>query len=123
MHEILFRGKRRDTGRWEQGFYLCLHQTDEDDLHIIVDEHGEYNPIDPHTLGQFTGFTDQQGEKIFEGDILLHEHELYTMGFIEKYGRYAPTKPKCVFAWFDIASARISGNVHDDKGLVGGEGA
>ena len=47
----VFRGKRKDSGEWVQGNYLCLHQSDDTDLHIIVDEHGIYNPIEPETVG------------------------------------------------------------------------
>lgn len=50
MNKITFTGKRKDNGNIISGYYLCLHQTDDADLHIIVDEHGEYNPIDPESL-------------------------------------------------------------------------
>lgn len=34
----VFRGKHKDKEEWVQGNYLCLHQPDDTDLHIIVDE-------------------------------------------------------------------------------------
>ncbi|EGC02199.1 hypothetical protein [Ruminococcus albus] len=50
MNKITFTGNRKDNGNTVSGYYLCLHQTDDTDLHIIVDEHGEYHPVDPKTL-------------------------------------------------------------------------
>lgn len=59
----VFRGKRNDNGNWAEGYYLCLHQDTDTDLHIIVDEHGEYNPVDPETVGEFAGLTDKNGKR------------------------------------------------------------
>ena len=63
MREILFRGKRTDNGKWTEGFLVDL-------CHI-----GNWvlcEPIHPETVGQFTGLTDKNGRKIFEGDILRY---------------------------------------------------
>ena len=37
MNKITFTGKRKDNGNIISGYYLCLHQTDDADLHIIVE--------------------------------------------------------------------------------------
>lgn len=92
MREILFRGMREDNGEWIYGDLLQDRDLGEmmiEHFDYYIDENGrqrdycQYEVI-PKTVGQYTGLTDSEGNKIFEGDVIKYADKWSYNCYIEQ---------------------------------------
>ena len=136
----LYRGKRIDNDEWAIGnllvfpdltSYICC--PDADDSETL----NKY-PVDPETVGEYTGLTDKNGKKIFEGDIcdfsiLGTDHTTVeisikhgAVGFDPvNYAEVAPEDRRWCSFWRDDEETLwnteyfcVIGNIHDNPELL-----
>ncbi len=139
MREILFRGKRIEDGQWVEGhyhfanWYLPPSMEIVDRTHYILQiGHGDADNIDPETVGQFTGLTDKNGKKIFEGDICrfrewnkgemcwigkVHfEHQQFMISGVPN--KECETMFELCMSRFIPENIEVIGNIHDNPELL-----
>ena len=138
MREILFRGKRTDNGEWVEG-YLCKkyspmmlpHDRDaimyktEYDVRMWKPDYMTAEVI-PETIGQYTGLTDKNGKRIFEGDVVeltfksggqyKGEVVFHNGGFCVEISNTFVCLQKAPVYDFEYL-----GNIHDNPELLKGE--
>ncbi|MDD4495035.1 MAG: YopX family protein [Eubacteriales bacterium] len=115
--EILFRGKS-PKGHWIYGMPSY-------DLKYIFND-GNYDSYDqfeiiPETIGQFTGLTDKNGVKIFEGDVfkLGVEKEVFEVRFEHGcYMAFCNGKQYGLIGELQMCFINIIGNIHDNPELI-----
>ena len=146
MREILFRGKAI-TGKWIYGYYEKYNGGSYINLQTDRLNSGgypirEFIEVIPETVGQYTGLTNRNGKKIFEGDIVKEEYEVFVSARAKEkrvkigYVEYESNSLCCgyyAYFWNDKEKWRgnfaihcgceVIGNIHDNPELLkGGEG-
>ena len=114
--EILFRGKRKDNGKWIQGYLFCIW---EKSYILWGTTNGIPNmvEVDPETIGQWTGLVDKNGVKIFEGDIVNvrteRDRKVCVIEFDEYHRFVAITPSRLVYPLSNGYKWEVIGNIHD----------
>lgn len=132
--EILFRGKRIYDNMWiygnlvvdksgyphivEQGFFH------EDGHHLVYDDDTD-KPVFffEKSIGQYTGFKDRNGKRIFEGDIIKARQafcgELLCRGVVEYRNlRWEVPEDDFVVEESSLIEYEVIGNIHDNPEMV-----
>ena len=127
MRDILFRGKRLDNGAWVYGSLLQVECEDGSIVTAIFDrkDSGGDAEVHPSTVGQYTGLTDKNGERIFEGDVLTVDGEdgFFVLEFQEDTARFVMYGDSIVvdFDNFWSYEVEVMGNIHDNPELLEGD--
>lgn len=146
MREILFRGKRIDDGEWVVGLFIKdfeIYGHKDEHSYIVTHKHPSgcfgndiYFEVIPETVGQYTGLTDKNGTKIFEGDIcrfrewskgdmcwvgkVHYEHQQFVIS--GNPNKECESEFLLVMSRFIPENIEIIGNIHDNPELMkGGE--
>ncbi len=121
MREILFRGKPKNLKdyKWVHG-QLLYHQ---DNISKIYSGEIDY-PIGviPETVGQFTGMTDKNGKKIFEGDICKGAWStIFQVVYDDCYLGFraiAKSGLSVSIDYFGLDRIEVIGNIYDNPELL-----
>ena len=106
--EIKFRAKRLDNNQWVIGYYLPTQYGEKHFIYFALEFLNEHTriEIDIKTLGQYTGFVDINGIKIFEGDVV----------HISGIGNYEITD---ICQDFDmLVNAKVEGDLNEIVGNI-----
>ena len=132
MREILFRGKRKGDNKWVYGSF-ARYNLEDGTADMFLSEYNVLFSVHIDTLGQYTGLTDKNGTKIFEGDIVSYngydkgivtfgEHKVECCNCCSYHrviGFYVDRKQYTIYSnertWDNF---EVIGNIHDNPELM-----
>ena len=128
--EILFKAKRKDNGKWVEGYY-CKTTIGNDvrpsdvifvPFKVSRNEEWGWMKVDYDTLCQYTGLEDKNGNKIWENDIAhIRSSGLSGYGVI-KYENgnlvLVDVKRKRTYSMYGEWKIRKDGNIFDNPELL-----
>ena len=126
MREILFRGKRVDNGEWVEGSLIKVDWRNKPTTYSIMPTRPtacNYIVI-PETVGQYTGLTDKDGVRIFEGDIVerVSDGEQAVISWLKYFACFGLSFDGwcCGFDDYDFSlnDFKVIGNIHDNSEIL-----
>lgn len=152
MREILYRSKRFDNGEWVYGSLVqmlvdgriatCICPIEEvgkankdvPQMGILYTLNEDIFIVDPATIGEYTGLTDKNDNKIFEGDVVKCNNKVEEYIGIVDWDMCNPSmciRYKTKRGFDDVEydfiiggnmTIEVLGNIHDNPSLLkGGE--
>lgn len=147
MREILFRGKSTNGIGWIEGSLRITtiqpaddapykqYEIEDTTLGLFPNDFmcGICETVDSETVGQFTGLTDKNGKKIFEGDIVAQNWYDHNEPADDSFGEVVFCEYDCSFSVMDVEKdgivplgkchayhweAEVIGNIHDNPDLL-----
>lgn len=128
MREIIFRAKRIDNGEWVNGdLSRCIVVGETHIRRIEENLSTTTHKVDPETVCQYTGLTDKNGRKIFEGDILsahLDDQHPEDITYVQitwdgfSWCMRESTEDD-VMSEYDCNAFEVCGNIFDNPELIG----
>lgn len=140
--EILFRGQQKGDRKWIEGSLVVWP---DGDCEILTADWVPYElskiNVHPETVGQFTGYLDGTGQKIYEGDIVERTGLACAIGIVRWYQgvcnfefgemsgdtftgfaiKWIKGRLRCdIGHWHRDESVRVIGNIHDNPELLSG---
>ncbi len=125
--EILYRGKLFD-GEWIEGVPVSIDTIT--CIFKLADGVSELKgfQVNPSTVGQYTGLTDKNGVKIFEGDVCRFQNVFSSKPHIGVVRYYASAKPISDDGQYSVDLAEcnsedleVIGNIHDNPEMLKGK--
>lgn len=128
MRKILFRAKRLKTNDWIYGYPLRFGFTGKEKWFLLPTYASSFYEmeIDPSTIGEWTGLENEEGWRIFEGDIFVNNDEAYGKLYYQVVWDYSTwllepigdDAPALGMTWAE--TQKIVGNIHDNPELLKG---
>lgn len=133
MREILFRGKDADNGEWVYGYYAHFKNMHDVKADIIYTGYAdmymgsilpECYDVNPKTIGQYTGLTDKNGRKIFEGDIIHGNLGNFVVRWSDNISGFVAGEKERTHPCLNRGTMKcykVIGNIYDNPELIEGD--
>ena len=120
MRDIKFRGKGLNSNKWEYGSLVNTTFRP----YIIDGTTLSEHPINIDTVRQYTGLKDQNGNEIYEGDILNRKYVGFELSYVvvwdEDEAMFKGERKRTLVELPPVhfESASIIGNIYDNPELL-----